>query len=78
MAATIVAPPWGPLDDPQLAAREFFTSINHPIVGEHRYPGFPMRMSGRLTPWWSAPAPTLGQHTDEVLAKLDESSPTRQ
>jgi crotonobetainyl-CoA:carnitine CoA-transferase CaiB-like acyl-CoA transferase len=75
VAAAIVAPPWAPLDDPQLVAREFFTSINHPIVGEHRYPGFPMRMSRGQMPWWSAPAPTLGEHTDEVLATLDESHP---
>jgi crotonobetainyl-CoA:carnitine CoA-transferase CaiB-like acyl-CoA transferase len=73
VAAAIVEPPWGPLDDPQLAAREFFTSIDHPIVGEHRYPGFPMRMSRSQAPWWSAAAPTLGEHTEEVLAVLDES-----
>jgi crotonobetainyl-CoA:carnitine CoA-transferase CaiB-like acyl-CoA transferase len=73
VAAAIVAPPWAPLDDPQLVAREFFTSINHRIVGEHRYPGFPMRMSRGQMPWWSAPAPTLGEHTDEVLAMLDQS-----
>ncbi|SBS71074.1 putative acyl-CoA transferase/carnitine dehydratase [uncultured Mycobacterium sp.] len=75
IAAAIVAPPWAPLDDPQLAAREFFTSINHRIVGEHQYPGFPMRMSRGQMPWWSTPAPTLGEHTDEVLATLDESHP---
>jgi crotonobetainyl-CoA:carnitine CoA-transferase CaiB-like acyl-CoA transferase len=73
VAAAIIAPPWAPLDDPQLLAREFFTSINHRIVGEHRYPGFPMRMSRGQMPWWSAPAPTLGEHTDEVLAMPNEA-----
>jgi crotonobetainyl-CoA:carnitine CoA-transferase CaiB-like acyl-CoA transferase len=72
VAAAIVTAPWAPLDDPQFVARDFFTSINHRIVGEHRYPGFPMRMSRGQLPWWSAPAPTLGEHTEEVLAVLDE------
>jgi crotonobetainyl-CoA:carnitine CoA-transferase CaiB-like acyl-CoA transferase len=58
---------WETLDDPQLRARGFFESIEHPDVGEHEYPGWPMRFSAGPHRWWPGPAPTLGQHTDEVL-----------
>ena len=34
------------LDDPQLQARDFFEPVEHPLVGEQEYPGWPMRFSG--------------------------------
>ena len=39
----------------------------HPLVGEQHYPTWPVRMSAGPAQYWSGPAPTLGQHTDEVL-----------
>ena len=54
-------------DDPHLAARGFFVEIEHPEAGTRRHPG-PMARFERmpLTPV-RGPAPTLGQHNEEVL-----------
>jgi crotonobetainyl-CoA:carnitine CoA-transferase CaiB-like acyl-CoA transferase len=57
------------LDCPQMAAREFFQSVNHPVVGTLKYPGGPFRMS-ETPAQMSRPAPLLGQHTREVLETL--------
>ena len=35
--------------------------------GAQEYPTWPMRMSAGPARYWTGPAPTLGQHTDEVL-----------
>ncbi len=53
--------------DPHLAARGFFVEIEHPEAGTRRHPG-PMARFARmpLTPV-RGPAPTLGQHNEEVL-----------
>jgi crotonobetainyl-CoA:carnitine CoA-transferase CaiB-like acyl-CoA transferase len=52
-----------------LRARGFFATLDHPVVGPVRMPGAPYRLSA--TPWeLRRPAPTLGQHTHEVLAPL--------
>jgi crotonobetainyl-CoA:carnitine CoA-transferase CaiB-like acyl-CoA transferase len=55
------------LDDVQLRARSFFEEIDHPNVGTQEYPTWPMRMSAGPARYWRGPAPTLGQHTEEVL-----------
>ena len=59
--------------DPQLAARSFFTEVNHPTVGRLPAMGAPFKMTE--TPLQSpAPAPSLGQHNVEVLSvELDYS-----
>ncbi len=54
------------VDSPQLAAREFFQQVDDPALGRLTVPGAPLKMSA--TPWQSRPAPTLGQHTEEILA----------
>ncbi len=52
--------------DPQVAARDMFQSITHPVVGEMRTFGFPVKFSE--TPCeLRIPPPTLGQHTAEIL-----------
>jgi crotonobetainyl-CoA:carnitine CoA-transferase CaiB-like acyl-CoA transferase len=55
--------------NPQLRAREFFEVETHPVTGRHELPGLPMRFSD-LERWYRSPAPTLGQHTDDVLREL--------
>ena len=52
-----------------LRARGFFATVAHPEAGTVTMPGAPYRLSA--TPWeLRRPAPTLGQHTREVLAPL--------
>lgn len=70
IAAWPVVPGHLTLDDPQLRARGFFEPLDHPLVGSHEFPTFPMRLSAGPHTFWSSPAPTLGQHTDEVLREL--------
>lgn len=57
------------LDDPQLEARNMHRKLARPLVGEHRYPEFPIRFSEARCEQRS-PAPTLGQHNEEVLTGL--------
>lgn len=64
-------------DNPQLAARGFFTPIAHPVVGEHAVPGLPLRYSAHPAPWVRQAAPTLGQDTTTILqAWLDVDDDT--
>jgi len=70
VAAWPVVPGHLAVDDPQLVARRFFQSIDNPMVGRQDYPTFPMTMSAGPHTWWTAPAPTLGQHTDDVLREI--------
>ncbi len=60
------------LEDPQLNARQFFQSVEHPDAGNYRYPGPPYRFS--QTPCRAyQPAPRLGQHNKEVFAGASEA-----
>ena len=65
--AAAVVPAFTSLDDPQMQARRFFEPLSHPFVGEQHYPTWPVRMSAGPHQYWTAPAPTLGQHTADVL-----------
>ncbi len=53
------------VNSPQLAARAFFTQVDDPALGPLTAPGAPLKMSA--TPWQSRPAPTAGQHNDDIL-----------
>jgi crotonobetainyl-CoA:carnitine CoA-transferase CaiB-like acyl-CoA transferase len=53
--------------DEQMLARGFWHSVTHPVVGTHRYPGLPFRLTGGPDNWYTTPAPLLGQHNEEVL-----------
>jgi crotonobetainyl-CoA:carnitine CoA-transferase CaiB-like acyl-CoA transferase len=54
------------LDDPQLNARGYFQGVQHPEAGSYRYPGPPYRLSA--SPCQIVrPAPTLGQHNEEIF-----------
>lgn len=59
---------------PQVQAREMITRITHQITGEVEVPGVPIKLSetpGNV----DAPAPSLGEHTTEVLTNLLKMSP---
>ena len=68
--------PHGPINsvdmvvaDPQVLAREMVVDVAHPVAGDTKLPGIPIKMD--LTPGEiKTPAPTLGQHTQEILTEL--------
>ncbi len=53
------------LNDPQHQAREFFTLVEHPEIGQVLQAGAPFRMAA--TPWKSERAPLLSEHTTALL-----------
>ena len=57
------------LDHPQLAARHWWQWMERAIVGDVPHPGAPFRVNGQAEPvkW---PAPTIGEHTSEVLGRV--------
>ena len=56
------------LSDEHLLSRKMVVETEHPTLGRIRTLGTPLKLTGTpLTP--GRPAPTLGQHTDEVLAE---------
>jgi formyl-CoA transferase len=72
--------PCGPLrnyeqvcEDPHTVARDMVVTMHHPVEGEIRGLGIPVKMSdtpGQIR----RPAPLLGEHTDELLAGLGYSA----
>jgi crotonobetainyl-CoA:carnitine CoA-transferase CaiB-like acyl-CoA transferase len=57
------------LQDPQAAAREMVPEVTHPVAGRVRTIGAPVKFS--QTPCAvTEPAPTLGQHTRDVLGEF--------
>jgi benzylsuccinate CoA-transferase BbsF subunit/naphthyl-2-methylsuccinate CoA transferase subunit len=56
-------------EDPHLAEREYWVYREHPEVGKRQHCGIPWRMSGTPCEVKTA-APTLGQHTNEVMTGL--------
>jgi crotonobetainyl-CoA:carnitine CoA-transferase CaiB-like acyl-CoA transferase len=52
---------------PQHKGRDFLVSIDHPVVGKHRYCGPPFRLAEA---WRSERAPLLGEHNNEILGRL--------
>ena len=50
----------------QLTSRNFFETIDDPVLGKIRIPGAPLRM-GSHRPEPSRPAPMLGQHNREIF-----------
>jgi crotonobetainyl-CoA:carnitine CoA-transferase CaiB-like acyl-CoA transferase len=56
-------------DDPQLKAVGYYQAVTHPVTGDRRYPGWAARHSDGPATHHRFPAPTLGQHTNEVLAE---------
>jgi len=57
------------LDSEHLKARGFFVEVAHPQGGTYKQAGAPYKLS--QTPWEiRSPAPTLGQHNQDVLGPL--------
>ena len=73
VAAGVPCGPVRPVDevlaDPQLAAREMLASLPHPLAGQVGMLGLPVKLSDTPGTMRAAP-PTLGQHTDAVLAEI--------
>ena len=56
------------LADPQVRHRDMVVEVGHPDGGRTHAPGNPIKLS-RSDPATFDPAPTLGQHTDQVLTE---------
>jgi crotonobetainyl-CoA:carnitine CoA-transferase CaiB-like acyl-CoA transferase len=56
-------------NDPQLRAREFYATADHPELGPHRFNGMPVQAS---RPFWRLErgAPLVGEHNEAVLGGL--------
>jgi crotonobetainyl-CoA:carnitine CoA-transferase CaiB-like acyl-CoA transferase len=63
------------LEDEQVRARGMILEIEHPELGVLREVASPVRTAGAVTA--PAPAPRLGQHTDEILSGLLQYDPAR-
>jgi crotonobetainyl-CoA:carnitine CoA-transferase CaiB-like acyl-CoA transferase len=57
------------LNDPQTRARGLVVEMNHPTAGVVRALG-PLLRFGRTPASVRRPAPALGQHTDDILARV--------
>ena len=58
-------------DNEQLRFRGYFEPLDHPSSGPCEYPRPPFApIAGTGGRWLRTPAPTLGQHTAEVLGRL--------
>ena len=55
------------LDDPHTAARDMIETVEHPTIGALKILGIPVTFSDTACSVRRAP-PTLGQHSDEILA----------
>ena len=71
-AGVLAAPVWDQMiqdELPQLAERGFTQWLDHPVAGPVGYPGTGVR-ADTFDNAYRAPAPTVGQHTTEVLHDL--------
>ncbi len=57
------------LADPQVLARSFIVTLEHPVAGPVRSLGFPAHLRDGAISYRLAP-PMLGQHTDQILTEL--------
>jgi crotonobetainyl-CoA:carnitine CoA-transferase CaiB-like acyl-CoA transferase len=56
-------------NDPQALANQYFIDVQHPAWGRMKMVGFPWDFS-ETPASWQREAPTLGQHTEEILSGL--------
>jgi len=57
------------LDDPHLAARDWFQERTHSAIGTHRYPGHPWRADG-FDLAWGRPVPSFGEDNQYVYQEV--------
>lgn len=50
-------------------AREMFIEVDHPVIGKMKVNGNPIKLMDMM-PRINCPAPTLGQHNEEILQEL--------
>jgi len=67
VAAAPVVTPASLLTDPQLLARGFWETVDHPVAGSFLCTGMPFEFAGKPRRWIRRVPPLYGQHTDEVL-----------
>jgi crotonobetainyl-CoA:carnitine CoA-transferase CaiB-like acyl-CoA transferase len=60
---------------PQFRARGYQQLVDHPVIGPLPVPTLPFRVDG-IDRWVRRPAPTFGQHNDDVLSDLLGLTPT--
>ncbi|MCI2056808.1 MAG: CoA transferase [Oscillibacter sp.] len=58
------------IDDPQARATDMIVETTHPVMGDLYLVGSPMKLSKTPVNVTALPAPSLGQHTEEVLKEL--------
>jgi crotonobetainyl-CoA:carnitine CoA-transferase CaiB-like acyl-CoA transferase len=58
------------LTDPQLHARGFWETVDHPVAGIFLCTGMPFVFVGTPRPWIRRVPPLYGQHTHEVLTDI--------
>ncbi len=64
------------INHPQILANELIFETDHPVAGRIRQPRAAARFDGTPTTL-AGPAPTLGQHTEEILKELGIERSTR-
>jgi formyl-CoA transferase len=55
-------------NDPELNRREIFVTVKHPVRGDFKMPGWPVKMSGSKVPITASPL--LGADSDDVYGRL--------
>ncbi|HEY3996488.1 MAG TPA: CoA transferase [Mycobacterium sp.] len=58
------------LTDPQLHARGFWETVDHPVAGSFLCTGMPFAFQGKPRRWIHRVPPLYGQHTSEVLTDV--------
>jgi crotonobetainyl-CoA:carnitine CoA-transferase CaiB-like acyl-CoA transferase len=67
VAAARVTAPAALLSDPQLLARGFWETVDHPVAGSFLCTAMPFAFVGKPRRWIHRVPPLYGQHTSEVL-----------
>jgi crotonobetainyl-CoA:carnitine CoA-transferase CaiB-like acyl-CoA transferase len=57
-------------ESPQLEAREWWSSLTHPVTGPSLHAATPARIAGLHRQLHRRPAPLLGEHNREILVEL--------
>jgi len=69
VAASAVRSPFRLEDEPHLRARGFWQPVERPFIGRHYQPSAPFREGAEAYPV-NHPAPTLGEHNEQILTGL--------